>query len=184
MKQRSLIKSQIAHAWEECITKDYCNQRINSERSLQASLWSHINDLLPKTRRLFIEPCMTIKTRNGLKRLYPDIVICSTKAVISVIELKYLPRVQPKFRKDLESLSLIAKNRNQISIANERFRGKDKDSVKYPLSKDILFVWAGVHAEEEEETLYSVGYESLDGCYLQLHAATKSNLKPEIIRMS
>jgi hypothetical protein len=94
MKHRSFIRSRIISAWRQCIEDDYCNQRINSERSLQASFWSHINASLPKTRRLFIEPSLTIRGRSGVKRIIPDIVICNTREVISVVELKYLPRAQ------------------------------------------------------------------------------------------
>lgn len=183
MKHRSLIKSQIIQAWNECIEEDYCNQRINSERSLQASFWSHLNKQLSKNRRLFIEPGMSLRTKQGLKRLVPDIVVCNSKEVISVIELKYLPRTQPKYKKDIESLALIAQNRQQIAIANGRFRGAEKDANKYALSKNILFVWAGVHAKEKTDgELYSVDYKQLDGCYLQLHAITESNSRPRILQ--
>ena len=184
MKQRSLIKSQIIQAWNRCISEDYCAQRINSERSLQASFWSHLSQLLSKNRRLFIEPGISIRTKNGPKTFVPDIVVCNTREVISIIELKYLPRTQPRYKKDIESLSLIAENRHQIIVANDRFRGAEKDSNKYSLSKDILFVWAGVHAKEKTETsaLYSAGHKSLDDCYLQLHAVTVNNSKPNVLQ--
>ena len=182
MKQRSLIKSLIIQAWTECIADDYCSQRINSERSLQASFWSHLNKLLPKNRRLFIEPNITIQTTDGLKRLVPDILVCNSREVISVIELKYLPRALPKYNKDISSLSLIAENRNQITIANDRYRGIDIDSNEYSLSKNILFVWAGIHAEEKQgnQMLYSKGIQSLEDCYMQLHAETAYNKSPRV----
>jgi len=182
MKQRNLIRKQIIQAWTACIKEDYCNQRINSERSLQASFWAHLNKLLSKNRRLFIEPGMSMQTKDGLKKLIPDIVVCNTKEVISVIELKYLPRAQPKYKKDIESLALIAQNRQQISIANDRFRGAERDAKKYALSKNILFVWAGVHAKESQESglLFSVGSDALQNCFLQLHAETHPKQKPKI----
>jgi len=186
MKNRNLIKSQIVQAWHECIDEDYCNQRINSERSLQASFWSHLNKQLPKNRRLFIEPGISINTTDGIKKLAPDIVVCNTKEVISIIELKYLPRAQPKFLKDIKNLSLIAQNRELITIANNRFRGAEKDSNNYTLSKNILFVWAGVHAKIkiENRVLFSDNYVSLDNCYLQLHAETESNNKPTVYQIT
>jgi hypothetical protein len=182
MKKRNLIKSQIIKAWEKSINIDYSNQRINSERSLQAAFWSHLNHLISKNRRLFIEPCMTISTKKGKKKIYPDIVVCNTKQVISVIELKYLPRTNPKYTSDIKKLAMIAKNRRIISIANVRFRGTEKDSREYTLSKNILFVWAGIHTEQNQNnnTLYSNGYKSLENCYLQLHAETEFNSKPKI----
>ena len=185
MKQRGIIKNLIIQAWNQSIAEDYCNQRINSERSLQASLWSHLNRKISKNRRLFIEPVMTIRDKGENKKFIPDIVVCNTKEVISIIELKYLPRTNPRYKKDIESLALIAKNRHQITIANERFRGTEKDSTQYALSKNVLFVWAGVHARNRTGTyhLYSDGYKALDGCYLQLHAQTASNSRPEVFEI-
>lgn len=182
MAQRNLIKSQIIEAWEKSINSDYSSQRINSERSLQAAFWSHLNPLLSKNRRLFIEPRMTIQTPNGRKKIYPDIVVCNTKQVISVIELKYLPRTNPSYENDIKKLALIAKKSKQISIANVRFRGTEKDSRQYTLSSSILFVWAGIHKQQKQanKILYSKGYKSLEKCYLQLHAETELNSNPKV----
>ena len=180
MKRRNLIKSKIIKAWEKSINIDYCSQRINSERSLQAAFWSHLNPLLSKNRRLFIEPRMTIKTKKGKRKIYPDIVVCNTKQVISVIELKYLPRTNPRYEKDIKKLALIAKKRNKISIANVRFLGTEKDSKEYTLSSNILFVWAGIHKKQTDNFLYSNRFKSLENCYLQLHAETELNSKPKL----
>ena len=184
MKQRSGIQSRIISAWRKCIEDDYCNQRINSERSLQASFWSHINESLPKTRRLFIEPSLTIRSRSGVKRIIPDIVICNTKEVISIIELKYRPRAQPKYKKDIESLATIARNRKRIEISNDRFRGSERDATVYSLSERILFVWAGVHAEEKSDqgAVFAAGKRSLRNCYLQLHAVTQKDGNPKVFQ--
>jgi len=183
MKQRSFIRSKIIDAWQRCIEDDYCNQRINSERSLQASFWSHLNASLPKTRRLFIEPSLMVRSRSGVQRIIPDIVVCNTKEVISVVELKYLPRTQPRYKKDIESLSTIAKNRKRLSITNDRFKGSEQDATVYSLSENVLFVWAGVHAHERSNAgaLYSEGYPSLEGCFLQLHAVTQKHKNPLIV---
>ena len=182
MKKRNPLKNIIIDAWQGCIESDYLKQRINSERSLQASFWSQLNCKLPPTRRLFIEPPMKVKTKNGIKRIIPDIVICNTKEVIAVIELKYLPRGQPKFKKDIESLALISQKRKQISVSNSRFRGTEKDNKEYPLSKYMLFVWASIHAKPKQEITetFSNGHKSLNDSFFQLHAETKHNDEPEI----
>ena len=183
MKARNLIKNQIIKCWRKSVSEDYESQRVNSERSLQASLWSNLNAILPKTRRIFIEPAMSIKTKNGLKVVYPDIVICNTKEVISIIEIKYLPRTKANYKKDINSLSLIAESRKKISISNKRYRGNEADSTKYSLSKNILFVWAGIHKKGKVESseLYSNGVKSLEGCYIELHALTEEKSKPSVI---
>lgn len=182
MKGRKLIKSQIIKAWKDTIYNDYCSQRINSERSLQALFCSHLKERLTKNRRLFIEPGISIQTKKGKKNISPDIVVCNTIQVISVIELKYLPRAQPKYEDDIEKLDLISKHRQQLSITNVRFLGTEKDSKEYTFSKNILFVWASIHKKEKqlENKLFSIGYKSLENCYMQLHAETKLNSKPKV----
>ncbi|WP_172649460.1 hypothetical protein [Thiolapillus brandeum] len=157
-------------------------QRINSERTLQASMWAKLNDRLGKNRRLFIEPSLKVREGGKLKVVFPDIVVCNSRQVISVIELKYLPRVKANYKKDINTLNLIASNRAGVSIANERFRGPQTDSRKYSLSKSIIFVWAGVHATvtDDEGYLFSEGHENLRGCYMQLHASTHKNRGPDV----
>ena len=187
MNERRLLKSQIIAAWHQCIAEDYRVQRINSERSLQASLWSRLNSLLSKNRRMFIEPCIVIRTGMGTLRVFPDLVICSSKEVIGVLELKYKPRAAPEYKKDIATLSLIAEHRESTAVSNQRFRGQPIDETIYCLSKHILFVWAGVHAitnstnkENINSPLYSAGYNELQGCFLELHAETSINSVPKI----
>lgn len=192
MKKRGLLQSQIISAWHECITEDYCIQRINSERSLQASFWSRLNTMFSKNRRMFIEPCIIIKARKEIKRLFPDLVICNTKEVIGVIELKYQPRGGPNYLKDITTLSNIAKHRKFISISNERFRGQFVEERIYGLSKNILFVWAGIHTAANPINndslpllpLYSAGYNELKDCFIELHAETSLDSLPKIYSRS
>jgi hypothetical protein len=146
MANRSLLKKQIREAWRQSISVDYAAQRINSERSLQASLWSNLNAILvPKTRRMFIEPCMSVPGL-GKQVRYPDLVICNSREVIGIIELKYQPRARPQWQKDVDTFHFLATHRETISISNSRFRGVAADARFYPLGSDVLFVWAGVHA--------------------------------------
>jgi hypothetical protein len=42
------------------------------------------------SRRLFVEPRLT--TANGSTGPLPDVVICDSRNIIGVVELKYLPR--------------------------------------------------------------------------------------------
>ncbi len=182
MKGRELIKSQIIDSWVESMKADYSRQRINSERSLQASFWAQLNARLGANRRLFIEPCVSAKEGGTAKRVYPDIVICNSQKVIAVIELKYLPRGRPSYLKDLRSLDFLAQKRKGITIANSRYNGPAVDSKEYGLSGKILFVWAGVHRVQNESShqLYSDLFPSLKGSYLELHAATQISSSPEV----
>jgi hypothetical protein len=146
MSIRSTLRRQITEAWRESIESDYVAQRINSERSLQASLWANLNRRLPPaTRRMFIEPGLSITGEQRQIR-YPDLVICDTREVIGIVELKYQPRARPSWQKDLSTFGWIIENRDHVSVTNARFRGVAADARSYPLAADVLYVWAGVHA--------------------------------------
>ena len=185
MTNRRPLRNQITEAWTLCIDDDYCSQRINSEHSLQASFWSHLNTLLPHNRRLFIEPTMHVRIPGGIKRIMPDIVVCNTREVIGIIELKYTPRIGPRHAKDLRNLDMIARNRRGVTIANDRFRGKTTDAKSYSLAKSIIFAWCGVHSSiGENYRLFSEGYRSLNDCYLQLHAETQDATVPLVYEVT
>ncbi len=191
MKQRRLLQKQIIEAWNQCIANDYNKCRINSERSLQASFWSYLVRVLPQNRRLFIEPSIQIQENNLVYTLVPDLVICNTRAVIAVIELKYRPRTGPLYSKDINSLSAIAKYRAGIALINERYRGQSIDATVYHLSQHILFVWAGVHAVSRAQKVdyyhnapYCVNHEDLNGCFLELHAETSPSADPKVYSKS
>ncbi len=182
MRHRNVIKSQIIQAWHQSIEEDYCDQRINSEQCLQASFWSHLNYAISRSRRIFIKPTISMRTKGGIRKIIPDIVVCNTREVISVIELKYCPRANPRHKKDIGILSLIAENRQQISIDIEQVRSTDEHIKQCLMSKYILFVWACVHAKSKSDSnkLYAADYDALNECYLELHASTQKNRKPQV----
>lgn len=184
MNRRGLLRQNLKDAWQSAIADDYYRQRINSERSLQASLWSKLNEILPKARRMFIEPKLkaTVEALDGQVNpefRFPDIVICNTKEVIGIVEVKYLPRAKPNWQKDLNTFSWINTNRDQIVIQNIRYRGVTVDDREYPLSEDVLFVWAGVHALSGIDLAKHINPE-LSRHFLALHAETTDGEHPTI----
>ena len=177
MANRSLLRKQIREAWRQSITEDYAAQRINSERSLQASVWSKLNTLLaPGSRRMFIEPCMSVPGL-GKQVRYPDLVVCNSREVIGIIELKYQPRARPKWQKDVDTFHFLATHRETISISNSRFRGVAADARVYPLASDVLFVWAGVHAPCDLALKEHVD-PVLAPHFMALHAETQPSSAP------
>jgi len=157
---------------------DYAAQRINSERSLQASFWSHLIPQLAKTRRVFIEPTLTFS--NGC-RVVPDIVVTNSRKVIAVIELKYTPKGPAKWAKDLRTLANVAAARGELAVSHGRHLGEAGEREQYRLASHVLFVWAGVHkAFKDGAEYFADGYSELDDCYLQLHAETIKGCAPEI----
>jgi hypothetical protein len=113
----------------------------------------------------------------------PDLVVCNTRYVIVVIELKYTPKVGPRYRKDINSLACIARDRHIISIANARFRGSVRDSRQYTPGRHVLFVWAGVHRpDRSDDGPYAATHRALNGCFLELHAETDAEGDPRVFR--
>ena len=142
MSKRNLIRSQIISAWETTIENEYKQVLINSERGLQTYLCFHLLRAFEKDdvqRRIFIEPNLKI---DAVTR-YPDLVICNSREVIAVIELKYTPRGLPKAEKDFDTLRWIADASGDAIIANERFH--DQEAVRpYAIAKDAVLCWAGL----------------------------------------
>lgn len=184
MATRKPLQKTLITAWRQAIEEDYCSRRINSERSLQASLWSQLNQLLPrKTRQIFIEPSMVVRGGETRKLLIPDLVICNTTHVIAVIELKYQPRGNPAFAKDLATLTALAVHRRDLGVTNRRFLGSGRRKV-YPFSDRVLWVWAGVHRDQTpslecmETPVLCQQLPELQGDFLQLHAETHKGHTP------
>lgn len=185
MNERGLLRTQIIESWKSAIENDYHRQRINSERSLQASFWSKLNNILhPETRRLFIEPTLQadIEQADGSKKIeskFPDIVVCNTREVIGIIELKYQPRAEPSWEKDLNTFEWIQKNREHLTVQNERYHGLQSDNRKYKLAENFLFVWAGVHLPWKNSLSNHFPKEFL-GWFLELHAETQDDNHPKL----
>ncbi|MBW8466300.1 hypothetical protein [Acidovorax sp.] len=153
MNNRKLLRSQLIEAWHQAIEFDYKRQRINSERSLQASIWSKLNKIFDnQPRRMFIEPSLAVisSATEGQKQIVrvPDLVICNSREIIGVVEMKYRPNTKPNYKKDIDTLAWIAENGSNIVISNYRFRGNIADAHAYKMAKSVVFVWTGVHRDK------------------------------------
>lgn len=182
MNKRTLLRSQLTQAWRTAIEIDYKRQRINSERSLQASFWSELNRIFgDQPRRMFIEPSMVIVNTNteGKQRIVrvPDLVICNSTEIIGIMEIKYLPRGKPNYKKDLETLAWIAEHGSEMAVANYRFRGNIADAHAYKMSRSVIYAWGGVHCDDN----FSLPIpERIRGNFLELHAVTRKDGDPEV----
>lgn len=146
MSNRGLLRSQVKQAWCDVIREAYAEQVINSERALQVHLGARLLDAFwarSVNRRLFVEP--NIRTGTGGARLHPDLLVCNTRQVIGVIEIKYQPHRRPQYAKDFQSLESVAWEAEDLEITNRRYRGPRSGRQSYSLASDALFVWAGVY---------------------------------------
>lgn len=182
MQTRALLRSQLAAAWQKTIDFEYSEQLINSERGLQIYFCRHLLDEFRRgevSRRLFIEPRIKIPEA-GVPR-YPDIVICHTRSIIGVVELKYRPRARADFTKDLETLEWLSEKGEDVVLSNDRYRGVREESRKYSLAPDAVLCWAGVYTAPEESIRLPEA-RAINGKVLALQAITKSGSPPVIIK--
>ena len=162
------------------IAGHYSLRQINSERSLQASFWAHLITKLPKTRRTFIEPRIC-SDRDVIPKLYPDLIICNSQSVIAVIELKYTPRVNPRFKKDLRTLNRLATLKSSLYVENVRYLGSGDPKRRYSFADNVLFGWASVHklqSSHREAKSLAIDYPALSNCFVELHCETKDGEDP------
>ncbi len=172
-------------AWRETIQSCYAQQQINSERSLQVFYYEQISKLLHGSMKVFVEPKFS---RDADDIVFPDLVICNSREIICVIELKYQPRATPSYHKDLQTLQYLAKNAKKLSLCNKRYRGEPARESVYKFSANTIYVWAGVHQLDQkkgslvETPTFAEGSNLLQECYLELHAETNFDTPTNIFK--
>ena len=180
MTSRRLLRKHISSAWQTTIDTYYNERLINSERGLQVYLCAVLLQQFSKDgvqRRIFVEP--RISRRDAPGSVYPDIVICNTRQIIGVIELKYLPRSRPIYRKDLQSLAFVASNAGGIILSNNRYRGIEIKNHPYMLATDAVFCWGGVYKGRQFDLADEID-PKLNSRFLQLNALTSNGRQPII----
>ncbi len=77
---------------------------------------------------------ISVRRSDGSEKVhikFPDIVVCNTRQIIGIVELKYQPRVRPSWRKDIGTFDWIDKHKDKISVSNVRFQGVEVDKRPY-----------------------------------------------------
>jgi hypothetical protein len=171
-------------AWADTIRSAYMDQVISSERALQVQFTARLMDIFwnnGMNRRVFGEPMMQLESGY---RVHPDLLICNINSVISVVELKYQPKKAPNFAKDFETFESLAAEGTNIQIENRRFRGPESGGGRFTLSRDPMYVWAGVYAGPQRDVpgVEPVAFGRAQ--LLVLHAATRHHEEPELVAVS
>jgi len=179
MPNRVLLRRQMRHAWAETIRSAYLDQVISSERALQVYFTARLMDLFWEEnvkRRVFVEPKMQLDTG---ARVHPDLLVCNSRSIIGVVELKYQPKMRPRYEKDFATFELLAAHGTGIEIENHRYRGPDSGGGRYALSADPMYVWAGIYRGPERD-ISGCETDIDPGQLLVLHAATNAETAPKI----
>lgn len=181
MQRRSPLRSQIQMAWRQTIENEYAEQLINSERGLQVYFCKRLMDQFQEggmRRRLFIEPRINFSTDDAPR--YPDIVICNSRNIIGVVEIKYQPRARPDYEKDLETLDLLLQHGSSIVLSNDRYRGEREVSQSFSLAPDAVLCWAGVYASPEQSIQHQMGL-AINHHVMALHALTRVGSTAKVV---
>lgn len=153
MVKRRRLAWMIHLAWTRCIEQQYARQTVNSEAALQTWFCAYLHEQIEARElpwRLFIEPRVVLEGEAG--PVVPDVLVCNERHVIGAIELKYVPRGEAKYAKDMRSLSRLAAKggKGGVSVCNERYRGPKRSEKRYEIAHDALLVWAAVSAKVVE----------------------------------
>ena len=178
MQGRTLLRRHLKEAWRHTITGRYCARQINSERGLQAFLVADLLALFERDnvlRSVFIEPA--IRAGADAIQRKPDILICDSKQIIGVVELKYQPRMMANTTKDLETLSWMAEHPTGIHLQNTRYRGPARAGREYGLATNAVLCWAGVHRGIAAPLSDKIPRE-LRQHFMELHAITHADREP------
>ena len=141
-------------AWQESVN-DYERRRINSEHTLQASLYHHLRQCLADDFVVYTEAVVRLpKTESQKSKVVLDLLICAGTEIIVGIELKYAPRAMPGLdglSKDIRSLSLLRNRRSRadrVSVEMPRYRSHDSESMLFTISprRKVLL---GVYCQAE-----------------------------------
>lgn len=180
MQRRVPFRRHLFEAWRQTIEVQYQGQLINSERGLQVYFCAallRVFDAAKIKRRIFVEP--RLSSGSAVEYYYPDIVICNTRYIIGLVELKYLPRGRPDYRKDVSTLEFAASNPAGLAITNDRFLGVTADNRPYPLAPDAVLCWGAVYTGKPLNVRARVS-NALRVRFLQLDAVTAANKPPAV----
>ena len=92
----------IGDLWTTRIAREYCGGRITTERCLQAAIYAEIRASMPELD-VYVEPGMMYYEKGG-PRFRPDIVLCRTKNIDLLGEIKFMPHWHPDYLGDWEKL--------------------------------------------------------------------------------
>lgn len=191
MTRRTVLKRHIKQAWKLTLEGEYFNRRINNEAGLQAHFVKHLGHVFEAEdveRQIFVEPPFRLPNAEAELRDYvPDVVVCSARKIIGVIELKYTPRGLPRHKEDLNKLCLIFSHRSAgIELCAERYMGPVPE-IRFEFSIDVLLTYAAVH--RGDSVAWRAGVQKHLGDVLDskarrsiflVGAGTKPDEKPEI----
>lgn len=142
--------------WEKDIKEEYYNERINSERCLQAVLYHYFRECLGEKCGIFVEPKFDYKSEEigGLKNKTPDLVITFEENILAIIELKFVPQGYATYMEDFKKFLSEEKYMGEgVWMQIDKTTGKWKQDKVFKITKKTVYIFLAV-ANTESEALY------------------------------
>jgi hypothetical protein len=180
MHRRSLLRAQLNEAWRASVSEGYLNGLINSERALQVHFCLNLLRSTEKrsaSRTILVEP--QVRLGDGSLR-FPDLLICTRRSVIGVVEFKFVPRARPSARKDLQTLEAMAQGGGQIEVQLSRYRGPKQRNTTFVLAESAVLCWAGLYAGAAV-TLDARLTQSIGPRFMRMDALTREDEAPRVL---
>ena len=101
----------LGQSWTK-MTDEYARGLINSEATMQASLYHHLRSMV-EGLAIFLEPGLESEDWEDSGKTYkPDMVICQGQTVLAIVELKCSPEDAFASKNDIKKLCAYAKHWN------------------------------------------------------------------------
>ncbi len=138
--------------WEDAISRLYKKGIIHNERQLQGYLFKYLVDATIDKYQIWVEPDVIIDS----KTYKPDMIITesNTNKIVSFIEIKYLPNYYPKYKKDIEKLTLYESAKSTFNLSIDPFTGK-YDHIEYSKDNNCLYCFFVV-GNKDSEAVYTI----------------------------
>ena len=137
--------SYLERAWD-AVGKSYMASRINSERTMQAVLYSQLSTILPDDAYVLCEPTINLADYG---EVIPDLLILAGGTVTAAIELKFVPHHYPLYKGDLEKLKAYGTSRSEFPILVEAGTGQFS-STRFRFAENCILVFAAIGQHDSE----------------------------------
>ena len=130
----------LKNIWMTWVESSYLEGRITTERGLQSNLYAHILREEPDWK-VYVEP--GFYPPDGMTAQYkPDLVICDSRNILAIIEIKFVPHHYPQYISDLDKMIDISSNVNyrEIFLDINQKTGKDAGN-KHVITRETNFVF-------------------------------------------
>ena len=139
-----MLSKQIEKIWCQQIKESYIKGILCSERQLQAELYHFLKSNLAD-HQVWLEPVIELETEKDKWKIIPDMLITYHQEIQAVIELKYVPYGEVKFKPDIEKMYTLSNQSNSKSfrLKTDPVNG-NYTLVQFAIAKNILCIYAAI----------------------------------------